>query len=101
MIRMNNTNQLDHLVTHDPDVQEAHSRRYGAGAFMALPLASGAIAVLGHYRDLHAICDSWEEACEAALTIPMLEWRRRSEAEDPDKPKATLVTTKTASDLGF
>lgn len=62
------------------DEQEAHSLRYGASAFMVLPLTSGRIAVLGHMRDLHAICDTLDEVKEAGASIPMNVWRRSSEA---------------------
>jgi len=73
--------------TTDPDIQEAESIRYGATAFMCVPLTSGRIAVLGHMRDLHAVCDTWQEACEAARSIQMNVWRRSVES----KPKRALA----------
>lgn len=70
------------------DEQEAHSLRYGHSAFMILPLSSGRIAVLGHMRDLHAICDTLEEVLEAAKSIQINEWRRRVEILSPPTPRA-------------
>lgn len=76
-------------ATVDPSVQEALSIRYGASAFMVVPLSTGRIAVLGHYRELHSIVDTWEEACESARTIQMNQWRRNLEkARAPDDRKA-------------
>lgn len=86
----------------DRSVQEAESLRYGANAFMVLPLSTGKIAVLGHMRDLHAICETWEEACESALSIPMNVWRRSSETRDrPVVEEKSLVAKKSAGDLGL
>jgi len=74
------------------DEQEAHSLRYGATAFMILPLSSGKIAVLGHMRDLHAICDTMEEVLEAGHSIPMNVWRRSSESKKSwDKPNPAIL----------
>ena len=77
-------------VTESSERQEAESLRYGATAFMILPLSTGRVAVLGSMRSLHAICDTLEEAIEASLTIPMLVWRRNVE-----KPKPTGIDLST------
>lgn len=81
------------------DEQEAHSLRYGHTAFMILPLSSGKIAVLGHMRDLHAICDTFEEALEAGRTIPMLVWRRKTETLAPPTPRVPVGLDLSTIDL--
>lgn len=107
MIQMNDKDQLDHEATTNVDVQEAHSIRFGATAFMVMPLRSGKIAVLGYARDLHAICDNWEEACAAAESIDMNRWRKAVEAREgknqyePSRPQVELKTDKSAGDLGL
>jgi hypothetical protein len=69
------------------DEQEALSTAHGATAFMIMRLRSGRIAVLGHMRELHAICDTMDEVFEAGHTIPMNVWRRSSESKKSwDKP---------------
>jgi len=86
----------------DRSVQEAESLRYGAHAFMVLPLSTGKIAVLGHMRDLHSICDTWGEACESALSIPMNVWRRSASGDGPKiVEEKSLVAKKSAGDLGL
>lgn len=81
---------LNDFAENDPlwkDVQQAHSIRYGATAFMVVPLASGRIAVLGHMRDLHAICDTWAEAVSAAESIPMNQYRRAAARAEAAKAR--------------
>lgn len=86
----------------DRSVQEAESLRYGANAFMVLPLSTGKIAVLGSMRDLHSICDTWQEACQSALSIPMNVWRRSASGEGPKVVREqSLVAKKSAGDLGL
>lgn len=91
------------MITYEPDlpsasvnaeVQEAHSLRYGALPFMVLVLSTGRVAVLGHMRDLHAICDTLAEAEEASRSIPMLKYRRALELkEKPIRPSGLEVGT--------
>ncbi len=79
------------------DVQEAHSIRYGPTAFMIVPLQSGRVAVLGHMRDLHAICDTLDEVIVASQTIPFLVWRRA--AAEP-KPRPDVAKALAGLNLG-
>lgn len=90
-----------------PGFFEAESSRYGADAFMVLPLSSGRIAVLGFMRELHAICDTWEEAREAALSIPFNIARRATlKPKLPSKapytpPQGKALPNITLEDLGI
>lgn len=88
------TNPPFDSATVDPSVQEALSIRYGASAFMVVPLSTGRIAVLGHYRELHSIVDTWEEACESARTIQMNQWRRNLEKARVVEPATKPATKK-------
>lgn len=53
----------------DPDVQEAHSRRYSDGLILALPLESGRFAILDAQHGLVAIADSWDEVRTAGVDL--------------------------------
>lgn len=88
---MINFGPFNHVAEPDDprrkDEQEAHSRRYGASPFMVMKLASGRIAILGHMRELHAICDTVEEMWEAGYSIPMNVLRRSSESKKVPMPE--------------
>jgi hypothetical protein len=84
--------------TKNADVQEALSLRYGGDVFMVLPLRSGKIAVLGYFRALHALVDTFEEACEAMKSIEITKWQRQIE-EKKAPPKVT--STLSLDDLGL
>lgn len=90
-----------------PGYQEAESLRYGPDAFMILPLSSGRVAVLGHMRTLHAICDTLEEVREAGKTIPFLVWQRQDRdrvkvAKAPyTPPKGSSLPDLSLDDLGI
>lgn len=45
----------------DPDLQEAHSKRYGENLILFLPLESGRFALLNARHDLDSIVDTIEE----------------------------------------
>lgn len=90
-----------------PGYLETESNRYGADAFMVLPLTSGRIAVLGFMRELHAICDTWEEAREAATSIPFNVARRAVLKPKPQPrvpyapPQGKTLPNITLEDLGI
>ncbi len=51
---------------------------------------------------IHAICQTWEEACQAAESIPMNVWRRSASGEGPKVMREeSLVAKKSAGDLGL
>lgn len=51
----------------DPDVQEAHSRRYSDALILALPLTTGRYAILDAQHSLVAIADTWEEVRQVGV----------------------------------
>lgn len=65
------------------DLQEALSRRYGSGALVVLPLASGKIAVFGPDRQLITICD------DAPSSDDLRKWSQESEAKTRQQTVST------------
>jgi hypothetical protein len=82
-------------MSDDPDLQEAHSRRYGNDCILFLRLESGRFALLNARHDLHSIVDTVDEVLvqgEAAYKIKTPAKRKTQEEIEIDLSDLDFTT---------